>query len=152
MTSVRPLLLPLLLAASATGHAETHRVDDSASVMESRAVRMTWQQVAPGGTSLLDAELTVHARLDVSPWQGRNARVFLALPVTAAPPFTATWTTRGRLLPGALRSGERTLVYAGPIQGAMLEDTLQIVLQADGRELVRGEQLTFLFEIDLETP
>jgi hypothetical protein len=55
-------------------------------------------------------------------------------------------------LPGELRSGERTLIYAGPIQTDTLEDTLRLAIQADGRKLRRDEQLAFAFEIDLGTP
>lgn len=152
MTRFFSILLAATLLIAAPARAGTYRIDDSASVVESPSVRMRWDEIAPGGASRVTGKLTVHARLDVSPWTGRMGRIYLTLPTTAAPPVTATWTTRGRLLPGALRSGERTLVYAGPIPGPVLEDTLQLVLQADGRELVRGEQLSFTFEIDLETP
>jgi len=60
--------------------------------------------------------------------------------------------TQGRLLPGAVRSGERTLVHAGLIDADTLEDTLRLSIQADGRDLARGEQLAFSFEIDLDAP
>lgn len=153
---IRPIysLLPLVLLTCATAApAATYRIDDSASLVEARSVRMKWEQVAPGSDSARVAGgLTVQARLDVSPWQGRMGRVYLTLPVSATVPVTARWTTRGRLLPGSLRSGERVLVYAGPIATPMLEDTLEFVLQADGRELVRHERLEFAFEIDLEGP
>ena len=66
--------------------------------------------------------------------------------------MTATWTTQGRLLPGALRSGERALVYQGIIGPDVLEDTFLITLQADGNQLVRTERLEFSFEIDVDSP
>ena len=44
---------------------------------------------------------------------------------------TAEWTTQGKLLPGQLVSGNRTLVYAGPIRAGLLEDTIVLKLQAD---------------------
>lgn len=145
-------LVPLvLLLAACHARAETHRIDDSASVVESHAVQMQWDHLAPGsGGSQVSGRLTVHARLDVSPWRGRHGRIHLTLPPSAAAPVSARWTTRGRLLPGALRTGERALVYAGPVPAGLLEDTLQLELQADGRDLLRHERLDFVFEIDLE--
>lgn len=151
--AVRFAPIALLLAVACGAHAETYRIDDSASVVEAHSVQMKWDHLAPGqGDSGVSGRLTVHARLDVSPWQGRSGRIYLTLPPSASAPVTATWTTRGRLLPGALRPGERALVYAGPVPAGMLEDTLQLTLQADGRQLLRHEQLNFVFEIDLETP
>src|SRR3546814_15322827 len=76
----------------------------------------------------------------------------MLLPEQPAGAITATWTTRGRLLPGVLRAGERALVYAGPIAGGgLLEDTLRLRIDADGRRLPRSQQLAFSFEIDLDS-
>lgn len=144
------LLVALLPALAPTARAETHRVDDSASIVEAHNVTLKWGR--PGAGTRLQGTVTVHARLDVSPWQGRIARIYLTLPPSAAPPVDARWTTRGRLLPGTLQPGGRTLVHAGPILSPTLEDTLELELHADSRELERPEQLAFAFEIDLETP
>src|SRR3546814_3910708 len=74
---------------------------------------------------MVSGEIAVRVRLDVSPWQGRSGRIYMLLPEQPAGAITATWTTRGRLLPGVLRAGERALVYAGPIAGGgLLGDTL----------------------------
>lgn len=150
--SVLLLLLAPLVAMPAA--AETYRVDDSASVVQSGRVAMKWDgplqrgAVASGVTGMM----TVQVSLDLSPWRGRTGRIHLTLPAQPSGPLTATWTSRGRLLPGVLRAGERSLVYAGPIQDARLEDTLRFVLQTDGRRMQRDESLEFSFEIDLETP
>jgi hypothetical protein len=48
-----------------------------------------------------------------------------------------------------VRAGERTLVYSGPIDTDVLEDELLLTIKADGRRLVRTEQLDFSFEIDV---
>lgn len=142
-----------LMSVALPGRAETFRVDDSASVVEGGQVRMKWDEVAPvaGSSSQLTGRMRVQARLDLAPWRGRQGRIYLTLPMDAVP-VTAHWTSRGRLLPGTLRSGDRTLVYAGPITADRLEDTLDFTLHADGRRLQRDEQLEFVFEIDLETP
>lgn len=134
--------------------AQTYQVDDSASQVLGGTLRLKSQP--PGGRGQLDSnvagEIAVAVRLDVSPWKGRQARIYLTVPTRPGAAITTRWSTQGRLLPGELRSGERTLVYAGPIQTDTLEDTLRLAIQADGRKLRRDEQLAFAFEIDLGTP
>jgi len=134
--------------------AATYKVDDSASQVLGNNVRMKWDSVVPqaGRRATVSGELTVLVRLNVSQWQGQQGRIYMTLPAQPTGPVSATWTTQGRLLPGVLRAGERTLVYAGPIHAGLIEDTLRLLIQADGQKLVRPEQLTFSFEIDLETP
>lgn len=153
--------LPLLCIAAAwlvgalPVHAQqTHRVDDSASQVLANNVRMKWDSVAPkpGERPTVSGEVGVLVRLDTAPWAGRHGRIFLVLPPQASGEITATWTSQGRLMPGVLRSGERTLVYAGLLPAGLLEDTLRLTLQADGGKLVRAEQLHFSFEVDVESP
>src|SRR3546814_19056477 len=105
------------------------------------------------GVNMVSGEIAVRVRLDVSPWRGGSGRSDMLLPEQPAGAITATWTTRGRLLPGVLRAGERALVYAGPIAGGgLLEDTLRLRIDADGRQLPRSPPLAFSFEIDLDSP
>lgn len=142
----------ILFFASAPSLAGTHRVDDSASQVTANTLRMQWDSVAPrsGERPTVSGALTVWVRLNLAPWQGRNGRVYMTLPVQASGPITAAWTTQGRLLPGSLRAGERTLVYSGAMPAGLLEDTIRLTIQADGQKLVRTEQLNFSFEIDVE--
>jgi hypothetical protein len=134
--------------------AQTYRVDDSASQVLGGTLRL--KPRPPLGRGQLDSnvagEIAVAVRLDVSPWKGRQARIYLTIPARPGAAIATRWSTQGRLMPGALRSGERTLVYAGPIQADTLEDTLRLAIEADGRKLRRDEQLAFAFEIDLGTP
>ena len=155
---MRPSLLLALLVCMGTSPlatAATYPVDDSGSqVQGSNNLRMKWDDRVPrhGARSTVSAETLVLVRLNLSQWQGRQGRVYMTLPAQATGPITATWSTRGRLLPGLLRAGERALVYAGPIQVDTLEDTLRLSIQADGQRLVRSEQLAFSFEIDVDLP
>ncbi len=146
--------LAVIAACIAPATAQTYRVDDSASQVLGGTLRLKPQP--PSGRSQLDSnvagEIAVAVRLDVSPWKGRLARIYLTVPARPGAAITARWSTQGRLLPGVLGSGERTLVYTGPIQTEMIEDTLRLAIQADGRKLRRDEQLAFAFEIDLGTP
>lgn len=155
MTATRSWLALLVgvLVCHAAG-AATHRVDDSGSQVQGPSLRMKWDEPVPqaGARAMVSGATTVLVRLHLAQWRGRQGRVYMTLPAQSAGEFTATWTTRGVLLPGALRAGERALVYAGPIQTELLEDTMRLLIQADGQRLTRAEQLDFSFEIDLGTP
>ena len=62
----------------------------------------------------------------------------------------ASWTTQGRLLPGELSSGTRTLVYAGPITAPFIEDVLQLTLNVDASQMQQVYHVNFTFEMDEE--
>lgn len=140
----------LLAAATIPAAAQTYRVDDSRSQVLSPSLRLKPDAPLARGSVpwRLSGDTAVRVVLDTSPWKGtQQARIYLELggqPGTVA----ASWTTQGRLLAGTVQAGERTLVYAGPILDDMLEDTLRIRIQADGRRLSRPEQLGFTFEIE----
>lgn len=153
---IRSVLLLLIAALWASPiAAQTFAVDDSASqVLEAGPVKMRWNTLVPqpGQASTMTGQVVVLVRLDVSPWRGRRARIYQTLPSQPIGPVDVRWTANGPLLPGALRDGGRTLVYAGPIQSDRLEDTFRITIQADGNRVLRPQDLTFAFEIELESP
>lgn len=144
----------LMMGSSHAALAQAYPVDDSGSQVLGGNLRMKWDSVVPqrGQSSGISGQLTVLVRLDVSPWIGRNARIYKKLPPQPAGPIQATWTSRGVLQPGILRDGERTLVFSGTILGDRLEDTLQLTLRADGDRMPDYSQVTFSFEIELESP
>jgi hypothetical protein len=157
MSPRRPRLLSALLAAAFAlpAAAQTYPVDDSASqVMQAGLVRMRWDSLVPqrGQRPTIQGQVMVLVRLDVSPWQGRNGRIYQKLASVPAGPVTVRWSATGPLLPGTVRDGERTLVYSGPLTTPRLEDTFQMVIQADGERVQRPQDLNFSFEIELETP
>lgn len=142
-------------AHAAQAQVRAYKVDDSASQVLDRLVPMHWDSPVPGpdpASHTVSGVVTVRVRLDVAPWRGRQGRIYMTLPPQPSGPITATWTTRGPLLPGSLRAGERQMVYAGPIDAALIEDTMRLQLHADGRRLGRNEQLDFSFEIEPGTP
>lgn len=133
--------------------AQTYPVDDSASeVLQPGLVPMRWDSLVPrpGQPSTISGQVVVRVRLDVSPWRGRQARIYQKLPAMPSGPVTARWTADGPLLAGTLRDGERTLVYSGPIESNRLEDTFRMTLQADGDRALRPQSLAFSFEIEPE--
>ncbi len=148
-------VLAALLATPGAASAGTYRVDDSASTVLSSRVDLKWDPLLSRRGQHADAigHLTVMSRLDVSRWAGKQGRIYMLLPSQPAVPVLTSWTTRGQMLPGALRDGGRTLVFSGIVPASgKIEDTLELTIQADVRRLTGPEQLTYTFEIDVDTP
>lgn len=139
-----------LMAASAW--ANPHRLDDSLSHTVPPNVQMQWRPVPPGQSDAggMEAWLRVNVRIDTRDWAGRNGRVYMVLPRDQASNIEAVWTAQGRLQPGRLVSGERTLVYAGQLPGATLEDQLQVRLRSGPDWQSSSRRLNFHFELDVD--
>lgn len=138
-----------LLALPAQG--AVFRADDSGTAVSPPVAEMKWRRLAPGragGDDTIEGTVRVDLRLNLLPWLNRPARIFLALaPVTN--PVTARWTTQGRLLPGHVRSGQRTLVFEGVAGPAELRESLVLVLETDGTQATQLQNLNFHFEIEV---
>lgn len=132
--------------------AATYRVDDSATIPLESSATLRWRQLAPsrGGDNTVEGSTTVQVRLNLAPWIRRNGRVFLVLPEQPPGRITARWTTQGRLLPGQLVSGQRTLVFAGPIASPLVDETLVLRIETDGTRLSSTYRLNFHFEIEVD--
>lgn len=141
-----------LLAVAAAAHAATFPVDDSASLPREGNVQMEWRSLAPNRAvgNAVDGTMIVTVRLNTAPWLNRNGKIYMTLPEQPIGEVTAEWSTQGRLLPGKVASGNRTLVFAGPIRTPLLEDTIALKISADGRRLASSQRLQFNFEIDVE--
>ena len=74
----------------------------------------------------------------------------MVLPRDESSTVEAVWTTQGRLTAGRLVSGERTLVYAGAIPGATLEDQMQVRLRSNADWSSNSRRLNFYFEFDAD--
>jgi len=142
----------LVLAAVTLADAATFRVDDSATLPNEANTPMQWRSLAPNRVAgnAVDGTSVFTVRLNTSPWLNKIGRIYMALPEQAIGTVTAEWSTQGRLLPGTLVSGNRTLVYSGPIRTPLLEDTIALRISADGRRLVSPQRLQFYFEIDVD--
>ena len=55
---------------------------------------------------------------------------------------------QGRLLAGTVRSGGRSIVFEGLVTAGLLEETIDLALETDGRTLVSAETLQFYFEVE----
>lgn len=140
----------IIWLAAVPAFAKTSVVDDSGTLPYNAALAMRWQQLAPRGafSNQMVGTLQLRVRLNVAPWLHHSGRIYLVLPAQQPGAMSASWTTQGRLLPGQLASGSRTLVYAGPITTAFIEDMVQLTITVDGRRMLQSYPVNFRFEID----
>ena len=131
--------------------AETFRVDDSGTTTSAPITTMRWRQLVPGRAAdhTADGELQIDLRLNLTRWLHKPVRLYMRLAPTVETTIFANWRSQGRLLAGSVRSGDRTLVYEGLVPTAILEETLQMRLSADGRQLSNAQALSFYFELEV---
>jgi hypothetical protein len=141
-----------LTCAAAPAVAATYRIDDSSSVPRESTTLLRWRQAAPAreADDTLEGTVGVAVRLNLEPWLNRSGRVFLVFPEQGTPSVRVSWRTQGRLLPGEIAPGQRVLVYEGPITVPVLDETLALRIQANGRQLPEMRSLAFHFEIDTD--
>lgn len=126
------------------------RIDDSGTVVIDPVLAMRWQPAGPAAASpLVSASTRVAVQLNLAAWAGQTGRIYMTLPRGPGPAVRASWRTGGTLVPGTLVSGERALVYAGPIATPVLRDQIDMTLEADGSRLQQPEALNFGFEIEV---
>ena len=144
------LLSFLTMAAPAV--AATYIVDDSSTIPFETNVASRWRQAASGRQlgNEIESAATVNIRLNLAPYLNRVGRIYLALPPQPIGVVNVEWATQGRMLAGALQSGQRTLVYSGPIRTPILEDNFVVKVVADGRRVAATQRLQFHFEIDVD--
>lgn len=135
---------------SAAAQAASVRLDDSGSYALQPSVQMQWRSATPkaGAGAATEAQVRVQIRIDTRAYAGQQGRIYMVLPQDAGPPLRAEWQTQGRLLPGSIISGGRTLVYTGPLPGPALEDQLTVRLRSDRDWLSNSRRLNFHFELD----
>lgn len=140
----------LIACAAPEADAATVRIDDSGTVVNQPLVSMRWRKPAPSRAQdhNVDAEVRVALRLNMAQFVNRPVLLYMGLAPLTGDPVTATWRTQGRLLPGTVRSGARTLIYNGVVSSAQLEETIDVTLTTDGRNLATTQTLQFYFEVD----
>jgi hypothetical protein len=131
--------------------AKTVTIDDSGTQALQPAVAMHWKTAAPSRSpagSLMIGTTTIRVRINVLPWLHRSGRIYLALPMQQPGAIGLSWTTQGRFLPGQLQSGNRVLVYSGPIAAPFMEDTLIFQFTVNGALMRQTVPVTYHFEMD----
>jgi hypothetical protein len=139
--------------ASGAACAGTYIIDDSGSIPFESQISTRWRDGGSSGRRMsndIEGGALVTIRLNLAPWLNRNGRIYLALPQQPVGVVNVDWATQGRMLPGKLQSGQRTLVYAGPIRTSVLEDNFTVRVVADGRRVTASQRLQFHFEIDVD--
>jgi hypothetical protein len=143
------LALGIIWAAAAQSKSIT--IDDSGTAALEPTVGLRWRSAAPprsGSDNLMVGSTTIRVRINVMPWLKHSGRIYLSLPSQPPGPISASWTAQGQFLPGQVQSGNRVLVYAGPITSAFMEDVLQFQFRVDGTLVRRAFPVSFHFEMD----
>jgi predicted small secreted protein len=142
-------LLSIIWAPPA--RSKTITIDDSGTQALEPSVSMRWKSASPSRTTpdnTMVGTTTIRVRINVMPWLRRSGKIYLNLPAQQPGPITASWITQGRLMPGQVHSGNRVLVYAGPISTPFMEDVLRFQFSVDGALIRRAVPVTFHFEMD----
>ena len=151
-TARRTAAALLLALAAGAASAETHRLDDSLSHTVPPTAQMQWRpQTRSDVDGGMEAWVRVNIRIDTQAWIGRSGRVHMVLPRDESATLEAVWTTDGPLLAGRLVSGERALVYAGPINAGTLSDQMLVRLRSGPDWPSASRRLHFHFEIDTDS-
>ena len=136
---------------SSLAHARTTAIDDSGTQAVEPSVSMHWKSVVPQRSSdnqMMVGATTIRVRLNVAPWLRHSGRIYLVLPTQQPGPISASWSTQGRLLPGQIHSGTRSMIYAGPVIRPVMEDVFVLQFSIDGKLMRRPFPVTFRFEMD----
>ncbi len=145
------LALALGIIWAGAARSKTITLDDSGTTALEPSVSLHWKSSTPprsGADNLMVGTTTIRVRINVTPWLRRTARIYLALPAQPPGPIGASWVAQGRFLSGQVRSGNRMLIYSGPISSPFLEDVLQLQFTMDGTRIRRTFPVTFHFEMD----
>jgi predicted small secreted protein len=142
-------LLSIIWASAA--HAKTIIIDDSGTQSLEPSVSMRWKTATPsrsGSDTMMVGTTTIRVRINVMPWLHRSGRIYLSLPAQQPGPITASWVAQGRFASGQVHSGNRMLVYSGPISTPFMEDVLKFQFNVDGTLIRRAVPVSFHFEMD----
>jgi hypothetical protein len=126
-------------------------IDDSGTQALEPSVSMRWKSAVPsrsGAGNVLVGTTTIRVRLNLMPWLRHSGRIYLSLPAQRPGPIGLSWITQGRLLPGQVQSGNRVLIYAGPITTPFMEDTLTFQFTVNGALMQRAVPVAYHFEMD----
>jgi len=145
------LLCVLSVIWASAARAKTVTIDDSGTQSLEPSVSLRWRSAMPphsGTDNLLVGTTTIRVRINVTPWLRHTGRIYLNLPAQPPGPITVSWVAQGRFLSGQTQSGNRVLVYAGPIAAPFMEDVLTFRFSVDGTLVRHGFPVSFHFEMD----
>jgi hypothetical protein len=127
-------------------------LDDSGTQALEPSVALRWKSASPsraGGQNLLIGTTTIRVRINLMPYIKHTGRIYLSLPAQQPGPLSVSWTSaQGILQSGQMQSGNRALVYSGPITAAFLQDVLRFQFTVDAALIGRPCPVSFHFELD----
>lgn len=156
---MKPLALACLALAAAMP-AGAEKLDDSLSPRQNVDVVIDWRYSS--NLENLDEEQlnalystvqNFEVRLNTAQFTGRQARIYLSLPVVIRglddpAGMRLSWTTRGVFSDGTVTPGTRSLLFDGIISDAVLIDILDFTIEIDGRSF--NNPITFEPEYEIE--
>jgi hypothetical protein len=158
MTAVRRVapstffwVLAFSIIWAAAAQAKTTIIDDSGTATVEPFVSMKWKSAMPprsGRDNRMVGVTTILVRLNVMPWLKHSGRIYLSLPAQDPGPIAASWIAQGRFLSGRVQSGNRVLIYAGPITAPFMDDVLKFQFEVNGILMRRAFPVSFRFEMD----
>lgn len=151
------------LALAAALPVSAARLDDSLSPRQNVDVIIDWRY---NNLENLDEEKfnALHStvrnfevRLNTAQYTGKQARVYLSLPVVIRglddpAGMRLSWTTRGVFSDGTVTPGTRSLLFDGIITSAVLIDILDFTVEIDGRSFINPITFEPEYEIEPVTP
>ncbi len=144
--------------------ASAAKLDDSLSPRQNVDVIIDWRY--SNNLENLDEEKlnAMHSvvrnfevRLNTAQYTGKQARVYLSLPVVIPgledpAGMRLSWTTRGIFSDGTVTPGTRSLLFDGIITSAVLIDILDFTIEIDGRSFINPITFEPEYEIEPVTP
>jgi hypothetical protein len=155
----RTFFLAVALALSLPALGST-KLDDSLSPRQRVSVVTHWLYDGVGDwnpdqiNALVADVRAMEFRLRTAPYVGRNAEIYLSVPLQVSGLRSPTgmrveWTTRGLFSPGSVLPGNRALVYRGKITAAVMSDFFDFRIYLDARNWERSIEFDPVFEIDV---
>jgi hypothetical protein len=140
------------------------RLDDSLSPRQEIDVMIDWQY--HGNLENLDEQQlnalsstarNVEVRLNTTQYIGRQARIYLSLPLVIRglddpAALRLSWTTHGVFSDGTAIPGSRALLFDGVIDSEVMVDILDFTIDVDGRSFNEPINFEPVYEIEPVTP
>jgi len=146
------LLLPRSLLAE--------RLDDSLSPRQQYDIDLDWKymqhtdDLGEGDFNALVAHARrVEVRLNTAPYTGRQARIYIRLPLNVRGTADSTalrmsWTTNGDFASGSLTAGNRSKLFEGEITRDIMGDIFDFTFEIDARQVYNTLRLQPVYEIE----
>lgn len=161
MSRRRPCLRTAACAAcfgaAVAAWAQVARLDDSASPRAQVRGDFSSAQGMDGNLLVLPFG-RVEYRLATAPYTGRRARIFYVIPPAIAglrspAGLRVDWRGSGAFASGSGRPGDRVQVWNGVVQTPWMNETFDLTLRVDPRELrlPTGAALSFESTFEIET-